>query len=366
MIQFFLPTKVITQNNCLDTHSNEFSNFGKSAIIITGKSSAKNGSLNDLINSLNKEHIDYFLFDKVSSNPTIELAREVAEVAKNSNVDFVIGLGGGSPIDCAKAVALLVHNDLNDEDLFKGNYKFPILPIIAIPTTAGTGSEVTQYSILNNKALETKTSIAHFSLFPKVAFLDARYMLNLPKETTINTSLDALSHAIEGYLSIKATPYSNIFAEKSLQLLSECMPYLDEELSLEKRSLLLEASTMAGIVIAHSGTTAVHSLGYSLTYFKKIDHGRANALLLAEYLNFIYETHPAKVQKILDILNLNDLKSFSYLIKTLLGEIEQLTSAEVDIFVDKALLAPNLGNTLVKPSRNTLKYILQESLKIKK
>ncbi len=362
MIQYFLPTKIITQSHCLDLHSHELSAFGKKALIVTGKSSEKNGSLNDLTKALKKEHISYVLFNEVLSNPDIALAREVANSARNEQVDFLIGLGGGSPMDCAKAAALLVHNDLDDAALFEGIYKAPILPIVAIPTTAGTGSEVTQYSILNNKLLETKTSLSHPALFPKVAFLDARYMMGLSQKTTIHTTLDALSHAIEGYLSVKATPYSNLFAKKSIELLSDCLFDLKNELSLEKRSVLLEASTLAGIVIAHSGTTAVHALGYSLTYFKKVDHGHANALLLAEYLQFLNKTHPNQIQDILTLLHLKTLADFSALLDELLDKPEKLSTKEADLFVDKALQTKNITNSLEVPTRADLLAILEKSL----
>lgn len=364
MAIFSLPTKIIAGENCLAQHSAELAALGKKALIVTGKSSARNGSLQDVQQALTQEKIAYTVFDQITSNPSIELTRQAADVAKAHDVDFIIGLGGGSPLDSAKAVAILKTNDLDDTALFSGPYPQPFLPVVAIPTTSGTGSEVTQYSILSNSHLETKTSIAHPGIFPKLAFLDARYTLALPKHITINTAIDALSHAVEGYLSVKATEFSQIFAEKSLALLGESLPHLAGDLDLPLRDSLLQASTLAGIVIAHTGTTAVHSLGYSLTYFKNIDHGRANGLLLTAYLEFLSTEHLDKVNAILALLQLKNLDEFAALLQNLLGAAETITADEMALFSAKALKAPNINNTLTKPAAADLILMLQKSLTV--
>lgn len=365
MYTFSLPTKIISCKHCIREYSKEFSALGKKAFIVTGKTSAKsNGSLLDVQEALKKENIPYILFDKVTSNPSIDLVREASLIARDANIDFIIGIGGGSPLDAAKAIAVLATNELDDRELFSGPYLHPFLPIAAVPTTAGTGSEVTQYSILSNKHLETKTSIANPGIFPKVSFLDASYTLKLPKHVTINTAVDALSHAIEGYLSVKATDLSNLFAEKSLTLLGECLPLLTEEATFALREKLLDASMLAGVVIAHTGTTIVHSLGYSLTYFKNIDHGRANGLLLPEYLSFLDGTHHNRIQKLLQFLQLNSINEFSSLMNLLLGAQDNISSAEVTLFSSKSVQAANMKNTLIQPTEQDLAAMLKKSLKL--
>lgn len=363
MFTFSLPAKIISGENCIAEHSKELSTLGKKAFIVTGKNSAKiNGSLRDIEKALEQEHIPYLLFDQVTSNPTIDLARKAAQIARDQHIDFIIGIGGGSPLDCAKAIAVLATNEVDDHQLFSGPYSQPFLPVAAVPTTAGTGSEVTQYSILSNKHLETKTSIANPGIFPKVAFLDARYTLRLPNHVTIHTAVDALSHAMEGYLSVQATDFSNIFAEKSLALLGECLPLLNEEPTLAIREKLLHASMLAGIVIAHTGTTAVHSIGYSLTYFRDIDHGRANGLLLAEYLHFLNGAYSNKIQAILRTLQLKTIKEFSSLMDQLLGEKEEIALSEITRYSNKAAQAANIQNTLIRPTEQDIANMLKHSL----
>ena len=214
-------------------------------MIVTGKNSARlNGSLDDIIKVLSSNGQEWALFDKIMSNPTIECVYEGAAFAKTENVDFIIAIGGGSPMDAAKAINLLACQDIPEDKLFNGQYSEEILPMILVPTTAGTGSEVTPYAVLTNNRAQTKTSIASHILFPKVAILDAKYMENLPKEITVNTAIDALSHSIEGMLSLRANPITDSIALDSIRRISRCFESLKTgELTREQRFELLYAST---------------------------------------------------------------------------------------------------------------------------
>jgi len=300
MLKYFMPTKIFIGKNCIKDNAGEMKILGKRAFVVTGKSSAKaNGSLACVQTALKANGIEYIVFDRILSNPSIELVREAAQTARAAGVDFIIGIGGGSPMDAAKAIAVLAANDVDDTLLFSGPYLKPVLPIVAVPTTAGTGSEVTQYSILTDNRLQTKSSIANEVIFPKIAFLDASYTQHLPFSVTVNTAIDALSHAIEGTLSTKSNSISNLLAAESIAIIGKCLPRLTGEVSFAVREQLLYASMLAGIVIAHTGTTALHSMGYSLTYFHEIDHGRANGLLMYEYLKFIAVNHASEVNKLI-------------------------------------------------------------------
>ena len=201
---FKMPTNVISGRDVVINNFQIFKTAGKKAIIVTGKHSAElNGSLNDVLSALKIAGVGYDIFNKIMSNPTIDIVYEGAKFARDHGDDFVIAIGGGSPMDAAKAIALLAVQDIKREDLFSGKYSNDILPMIFIPTTAGTGSEVTQYSILTNDELETKTTLTSPFMFPNYALLDGKYMRDLGLKTTINTTIDALSHAIEGYLNVK-------------------------------------------------------------------------------------------------------------------------------------------------------------------
>lgn len=362
MFKFFMPTKVFLGQGCIAENAVQMQQLGKRAFIVTGKNSARlNGSLADMESALQANNISYFVFDKITSNPSIQLVREAARIAKEEKVDFIIGIGGGSPLDAAKAIGILAANDIDDNTLFAGPYPNPVLPIVAVPTTAGTGSEVTQYSILTDDRVESKTSIANEVIFPRIAFLDARYAEKLPQQVTINTAIDALSHAVEGYLSVKATDISDVFAARSMKLLGECLPLLHQEVDGTVREKLLYASMLAGIVIAHTGTTAVHSMGYSLTYFKDIDHGRANGLLLYEYLKYIATQYQAKVDEVVDLLEVENLDVLGNLLTSLLGKREEITASEIELFSTKAAAAKNISNTLIKSSQQDLAGIIERS-----
>ena len=368
---FYMPTRVIMGSDCITQNSNVFKTLGNKALIVTGAQSAKkNGSEKDVITALDSVGISYLVFDKVMSNPTISCAYEGASLAKENNVDFIIAIGGGSPMDAGKAIALLASQDINEQNLFSGNYENKILPMVLVPTTAGTGSEVTQYSILTNDRAQTKTSISSNLLFPTVAFLDAKYMQHLSVVTTIHTAIDALSHAVEGMLSIRASRISDGLASESIRMIMDCISDMLDALKaksevildLRKREELLQASLLAGIVIAQTGTTIVHSMGYSLTYFKDVDHGRANGLLLTEYLKLVDKERPDLVRRILKAMNLSEIKQFEELMNQLLGQKEDLTAEEINQYSKIALTAKNRLNSAVVPSEEDIIEMFAKSL----
>lgn len=364
--KFYMPTRVFMGYECIAKNCEVFKTLGKKALIVTGASSAKkNGSEHDVMAALDSVGIAYLVFDKVMSNPTIACVYEGAKVAKENDVDFIIAIGGGSPMDAGKAIALLAAQDIDAANLFSGNYENKVLPMAFVPTTAGTGSEVTQYSILTNDEKQTKTSIASDLLFPTLAFLDAKYMEYLSISTTINTALDALSHAVEGMLSVKASSVSNALAVESIQLIMECVPDLlsvlnsksKTGLELGVREQLQQASFMAGMVIAQTGTTAVHAMGYSLTYFKDIDHGRANGLLLGEYLRIVEKEQPDLAAQILKAMSLTYVNQFREITDKLLGEKEDMSTDEIQQFSKMAIQTKNIANCIVKPTEDDLKEI---------
>lgn len=232
-----------------------------------------------------------------------------------------------------------------------------------VPTTAGTGSEVTPYSILTNDKLQTKTSIASPLLFPKLAFLDAKYTEGLSKATAVNTAIDALSHSVEGMISIRANKLSDCLAAESIRGIFSCMDSLKSgTLSFEEREVLLYSSMLGGVVISHTGTTAVHSMGYSLTYFRGIDHGRANGLLLGEFLKLVEKTFPEKVSEIVSLGGLPSANEFKAKLFELLGEMESFEADELEKYSDIAVNAKNVKNGIVVPTKEEILNIYKNSL----
>ena len=350
--QYYMPTRAIVGEDCILNHSDVFKTIGKKAMLVTGAKSAKlNGSAKDIMSALEAVGIPYIVYDKVMSNPTVECAYEGAALAKANGVDFVIAIGGGSPMDAGKAIALLAAQDIEPSALFSGKYENKVLPIVAVPTTAGTGSEVTQYSILTNDAMQTKTSIASNYIFPTIAFLDARYMEMLSAETLINTAVDALSHAVEGILSVRSSFISDALARESIKRIVDALKSISkgDSVTFEMRESLLYASFMAGMVIAQTGTTVVHAMGYALTYFKNIDHGKANGLLLGSYLKVVETQNMALAQKVLKAMSFETVEEMDDLILPLIGEGVPLNEDEVEHYAQKVLKTSNVLNCIVKP-----------------
>jgi len=361
-LKYLMPTRVLMGKDCIVTNSGEFAKFGKKALIVTGSTSSRtNGSLADVISALAKNGQSYEIFDTVPPNPGVDCVYMGAGIAKKTGCDFVIALGGGSPMDAAKVIALLAIKEIPVDRLFAGDYGSEILPMVFIPTTAGTGSEVTPYAIITNEAAETKTGIATPLFFPRLALLDAKYMESLSKRTMINTVIDSLSHSIEGIISNRASMLTDTLATKAIELVGENFPSLaDSSLTFEMRENLLLASSLGGMVISNTGTTLLHAMGYSLTYFKDIDHGRANGLLLVSYLQFVQKKRPDLVQKVLRPLKMNSLSGLKFMLEKLLGEKEIISREELVSFAKKAITSKNLNNCVVVPDENDVLSIFSD------
>lgn len=364
MRQFYMPVKVIQGEKCVAENAALIQSFGKKALLVTGRNSARVcGALDDVTKVLDKNGQHYVLYDQVMNNPTVACVYDGAALARKEQVDFVIAIGGGSPMDAAKAMAMLAINDVASEDIFSGMQGKTALPMIHIPTTAGTGSEVTPYAILTNDAKETKTSISSADMFPKAAFLDARYLQHLPHRSMVHTVLDSLSHSMEGMLSVRAGALTDGMALEAIGRIGRLLDELaTDTLSREDCRSLLLASALGGMVIANTGTTIVHSMGYSLTYFHGTDHGRANALLLPAFLKLAQRTHTDRVERMLGAAGFADVEQFGRAIDGLLGEREHLTNEEVERYTKLAANPVKLKNCVVPVTTAQIRRMFQESL----
>ena len=309
---YSMPTQIIFGKDCIMKNTDVLLEIGKMALIVCGQYSAKkNGALDDIIAALKAKQIDYTVFDEIEENPSLETIEKGAKVGKEKKADFVIGIGGGSPLDAAKGIALMVKNPkLSARDLFTPD-KLEALPVVAVPTTSGTGSEVTQYAIVTDHEVNTKRNLGQ-SVFPKVAFLDAKYTYGISDELTINTAIDALSHLVESYLSVKSNFMSEVFVKQGLSLWGECVKAIKTKtFSASIREKLLLASTFGGMAIAMTGTSLPHGMGYHLTYYKNVPHGRANGILYPAYLKCF--KNRARVDEIVTLLGFfdeNELENF--------------------------------------------------------
>lgn len=342
MYSFFMPVRIFAGSRCLFENPSGLI-LGTKAAIITGASSARlSGALADVTAILNDRHIPYEIFDRVENNPTLECAYAAGQFTKQVGADFIIGIGGGSPLDTAKAAAVYAANDMEPMDIYSADYSGPPLPICAIPTTAGTGSEVTPYSILTLTKEQTKKSFSSPACFPKAAFLDGRYTKKLPLQIARNTAADAISHCIEGYLNTKSSPASDYIALKGLSLFQKHLKAFESDTFDENVCTeLLFASSLGGIVISQTGTTIVHSMGYQLTYHKDIPHGMANGLLLGEFLKRCALVKPEKAQAALSALGFSSIETLQDWLSQILPCQIHLTDEEIDRYTDVSIQAKN-------------------------
>lgn len=361
--KFYIGTKVIFGKGCIRENKAEFGKIGKRAFIVTGGKSGKaSGALDDVINLFKEMEIEYVIYDRIENNPTLENVKDGGVEAAKFKADFVVGIGGGSPLDAAKAIAVLTVNDIDPLELYKNSFDKKPLPIIAIPTTAGTGSEVTRYSILTRRDVQTKMSFGNDDTYPKLAFIDAAYTGSLPYEVVVNTAVDAFSHAVEGYVGNKSTNISDVFAVEAIEIFGKCLTNLiKNDIDFDTREKLLYMSTLGGMVIAHTGTTIMHGLGYSLTYFKGIPHGKANGLLMKEYFKFNYDTAREKIDKILSLLSISSLDEFGNTMDGLFKKEVNISEEEYNLFASLTMKMRSTLNNIRVVSAGDLVTILKNS-----
>lgn len=358
-----MPTKVFFGVGCVKERTDDWI-LGSKALIVTGKTSAKaSGALDDVLASLD---VEYVIFDEVENNPSLATVAKGGQVARDEGCDFVIAIGGGSPLDAAKVMAVLAKNNVDPLSLYDQGWDVPALPLVAIPTTAGTGSEVTQYAVLTIDRDQTKRGLAGYDMFPQVALLDPTYTESLSAAITIDTAVDALSHLVEGYLSVRANVISSGLAAKGMRIWGKCIPALrSRSFDTAVRSDLLVASTLGGMTIAQTGTTLVHALGYPLTYFHDVPHGRANGLLFAAYLKYTHQTAPQKVGEVMVNLGLTSISEFKQLMDDFFGEyLHELNidEAVLNQWAKKAAGTKNIANSLGNPGAHVLESIFRQSL----
>lgn len=329
-MQIYMPTNVYSENQCVRNHSKELAALGSKALIVTGKHSSKtNGSLEDVQKALQEEHISFVVFDSIEENPSIETVMEATEIGIKENVDFVIGIGGGSPMDAAKAIALMIANPQEKEDVLYEKRELMALPVAEIPTTAGTGSEVTPYAILTIHARRTKQSISH-KIYPRLALIDSRYLKSARLNTLIDTAVDALAHLIESYLNTNANAYNRMYAEKGLLVFAEIKEELMQCRRLGKEPVLtltdgvfdrlMQMAATAGMAITHTGTSLSHGLSYPITYEMKVSHGKAVGIFLPGFLKYYQQRED--VQSVLDRMGFENVEAFTEYLDALLGKVE--------------------------------------------
>lgn len=357
-MRLYMPTSVFFERNCVLAHAAELKPLGTKAMLVTGRHSSRaNGALPDVEQALQANGQPYVIFDEIEENPSVETVAKAAQSAYEQQVDFFVAIGGGSPMDAAKAISILCKHPQaisEAEAYLYGNKPLDGYPVAAVPTTSGTGSEVTPYAILTRHSKRTKQSIAQ-RLFPQVALVDAGYLKTISHTNLVSTCVDALAHLLESYLNTNATPFSRMYAAEGLRVwgsVKETLLPQDEcARSDETLDTFMQASILAGIAIAHTGTSLPHGLSYPVTYELGVPHGKAVGYFLPGFLQ-IYE-NKTEVADVFALLGIADLADFSYYIDTLLGKPE----------LDETLWMADIEQLLANPAKvKNYPYALNEEL----
>ena len=312
-MKFYMPVSYYLEENCIKNHKKEILECGKKPLIVTGKHSSKlNGSLYDLISILE----DYALFDQVNENPTVNLCEKGARMGLEQKVDYVIGLGGGSSMDAAKAIALLIKNPDENKDCFYQKKELSHLDVICIPTTCGTGSEVTSKAVLSRPELHEKGSISH-DIWPKYAFVDETYLTSASDSLIVSTAVDAFAHLIESHLNKNKNSFSLMCTTYGLSLFKEMKEELiHKEFNYKK---LMMTSSIAGLAIAQTGTSIPHAMSYDLTNYFHISHGLACGYYLVSFVEVVMKKSQ-EGKEILSLLGFSDFDEFRNWMESLIGK----------------------------------------------
>lgn len=280
--------------------------YGTKALIVTGRSSAKKSGLYDKVNdSLKAAGIDSVLFDKVAQNPLTTTAIEGAEFAKANDCDVVVAIGGGSIMDCAKAIAFLAVNDGDINDyIFNRKVSDKALPLVLIPTTCGTGSEGNGFAVLTNPENGDKKSLRSNAVIAKASIVDPECMMTMPKRVLASVGFDALCHSMEAYTSKIAQPFTDALALYAIELIADCLVdlYNGSEDSKKWEELTI-ASTIGGMVINQAGVTLAHGMEHPASGLKDIVHGHGLAALTPSIIDASWKGNEEKFARISRLLD---------------------------------------------------------------
>ncbi len=311
MLWFRTPEKVYIKRGCLPVALEELKNVmnKKRVFIVTDSFLYKNGYTKVITDKLNEMEIEHATFSDVQPDPTLASAKEGAKILTEFNPDCIIAVGGGSAMDAAKIMWVLYEHPevefldmaMRFMDIRKRVYTFPKMGekayFIAVPTSAGTGSEVTPFAVITDETTGIKYPLADYELLPKMAIVDANMMMDAPKGLTSASGIDAVTHCLEAYASMMATPYTDALAKESLGKIFKYLPraYENGANDPEAREEMANAATMAGMAFANAFLGVCHSMAHKLGAFHHIAHGIANALLINEVLRYNSQEAPVKM-----------------------------------------------------------------------
>ena len=362
MFSNYTPTRILFGAGQLNNLNNQ-NMPGKKALVVISKGMSGRAILPRLEEQLRLANVEYVVFDRVESNPLKSTVEEGAEFVRKNGCDSIVALGGGSVMDAAKVMAMLAPNpgDLWDY-AFGGTGKGlvgenPALPVIAITTTAGTGSEVDQYGVVTMPDTNEKIGIGgREDMFPVMAVIDPELMTSVPPKFTAYQGWDALSHSMEGYISKAANPMSDIYALTAIENISKYLPIaVNNGYNIEAREKIAFGNTLSGLVMVVGGVTSQHSLEHAMSaYHQDLPHGAGLIMLSQPYFSHFITAHACehrfvKMAQVMGCPNANDPKDF----------IAALDKLQKDCGVDSLKMSdygflPNEFETLAKNAKDTM------------
>ena len=376
---FFTPTKLIFGPGKLNDLKEIAPNYGQKCLLVSRpkKGSLKNTYLR-IEKLLNSVDIEVFYFDEIVPNPTLEGINKGVAIAAENKVDFILGVGGGSVMDSAKLIALLYESKgVIDWKAAFSNYDHPFsfikskpssLPFLAVSTTSGTGSQCTQAAVVSDTKNKEKITLFHLDLFPKAAIIDPELMLTVPDRVTAATGFDAFTHAFESYLGGRTSPITEQLSLQSIKLVIENLPKaINEPNSIEYRTSLAWADTIAGICLSNGGADIPHPLGEIIGGIcQRIPHGETLAMVYPKFLNYkkniaidkfetianylgLEKKPEAFVNKVIELLNITSLS-------------ESLEKAEINDLEKNEILSHPLLKNLDPKNEQTIFEIMNHSI----
>ncbi|MCD6456069.1 MAG: iron-containing alcohol dehydrogenase [Methanophagales archaeon] len=289
MYSYFMPTVNLMGAGAVSEVGKQAKILGGSkALVVTGKVLISVGIAERVVSFLKENGVDTVLYDDVNPNPTVENVEKGLSLYKKENCNIIVAVGGGSPIDCAKGIGLVASNGGSIKD-FEGldKSKNPMPPFIAVNTTAGTASEMTRFTIITDTDRQVKMAIVDWHVTPNVSINDPEWMVSMPVSLTAATGMDALTHAVEAYVSTIATPVTDSAALKAIELVSQYLrPAVANGENMEARDKMAYAEFLAGMAFNNASLGYVHAMAHQLGGFYDLPHGICNAVLLPHVARF--------------------------------------------------------------------------------
>jgi len=378
---FYIPPVLIVGSGASEQVGEESRKLGgKKGLIITDEVLLKLGTLDNIKRVLSQAKIQFAIYSGVFTEPTVDFVQEGLKTYKENGCDFLLAVGGGSAIDTAKAIAVMATNAGAIED-YQGLNKIPKggAPLIAIPTTAGTGSEVTRFTIITDTKRDVKMLIGSPFLIPREAIVDPLLTLSMPRGLTAAVGIDALTHAIEAYVSVKAQPMSDIFCLSAIELISGNLRQAwSNGNNIEAREKTMLGALQAGIAFSNSSVALVHGMSRPIGAYFHVAHGVSNAALLAVVTEFSLIGNPARYARVAQAMgenvdNLTALEAADLAAKSIRRLIKDIKIPSLqELGVDKAKLdklAPKMAEDAItsgSPANNPRQATKEEIVELYK